>query len=146
MTWVLAVTSPFLWAFMDLSVSFIHHPETRFWAHPSVLILIEGLMLWFVGFPSGKDLLLIFCRVTRAKHQNLYLEILKNLLVVFACAFFLAILFASYLASRFANDFRTLVWAGALVFYALCMRLLTHAMKAVVTCHAIWMVNTTRGK
>ena len=133
MTWALAVTSPFLWTFMDLSVSFIHHPETRFWAHPSVLILIEGLMLWFVGFPSGKDLLLIFCRVTRAKHQNLYLEILKNLLVVFACAFFLAILFAFYVASRFANDFRTLVWAGALVFYALCMRLLTHAMKAVVT-------------
>ena len=133
MTWVLAVTSPFMWTFMDLSASFLRHPETRLWAHPSVILLIEGLIFWLLGFPSAKDLLLMFCRVARAKHQNLYLEILKNLLVIFACAFILAILFAFFVASRLAGDFRTLVWSGELVLYALCMRLSAHGMKAVVT-------------
>ena len=133
MTWVLAVTSPFLWAFMDLSASLIGHPETRFWAHPSVLLLIDGLSFWFLGFPNVKDLLLMFCRVARAKHKNLYLEILKNLLVMFACAFILAILFGLYVASTFAGDFRTVVWVGELVLYALCTRLSAHGMKAVVT-------------
>ena len=133
MTWVLAVTSPVMWAFMDLSASYLSHPETRLWAHPSVLLLIEGLMLWLLGFPSVKDLLLMFCRVARAKHQNLYVEILKNLLVMFACAFILAMPFAFWVASRLALDFETLVWTGELVLYALCMRLSAHGMKAVVT-------------
>jgi len=133
MPWVLAVTSPFLWYFMDLSASFIRFEWTGFWAHPSVLFLIEGLSFWFLGIPNVMDLLLMFCRVARAKHQNFYLEILKNLLVIFACAFILAILFGLYVASRFANDFRTVVWVGELMLYALCMRLSAHGMKAVVT-------------
>ena len=57
---------PSVWTFLDLSASFVPIPHP-FWEHTSVALLTEGLVLWLLAFPSVKDLLIMFCTLTRAK-------------------------------------------------------------------------------
>ena len=112
MTWVLAVTSPFMWTFKDLSVSLRHDPETRSGLTPQWRFWLK---VWCFGSWDSQVVRICcrsFCRVTRAKPQNIYLEILKNSLVLFACACVHVILFAFYVACAFAGNFRTLVNAA----------------------------------
>ena len=87
-TWTLSVTMPFFWTFLDLSVTFAPFSSPTFWEHSSVKLLIEGLVLWLLAFPSVKDLLIMFCRLTRAKGRTLCIEIFKNLMVALSCGGF----------------------------------------------------------
>ena len=86
-TWTLSVTMPSFWTFLDLSVTFTPFSSPTFWEHASVKLLIEGLVLWLLAFPSVKDLLIMFCRLTRAKGRTLCIEIFKNLMVALSCGF-----------------------------------------------------------
>ena len=68
-TWILSVTTPFVWTFLDLSVSFAPFPHP-FWEHTSVALLTEGLVLWLLAFPSVKDLLIMFLHVDTGKRED----------------------------------------------------------------------------
>ena len=134
-TWFLGVTSPFLWAFLDLSASFASFFEfSRFWLRPSVTLFVEGLMLWLVALPNVKDVCIMICRFTRAKGRTLCLELLKNLMVVFACALVLSVFLALYVATRFAGqEFeRAVAWSGGVLFFSICFRLGSVAMKMIL--------------
>ena len=134
-TWILGVTSPFLWAFLDLSASFaIVFDFRQFWLRPSVTLFVEGLMLWLVALPSAKDVAIMICRFTRAKGRTQCLELLKNLMVVFACALVLSVFLALYFGTRFAGqEFeRAVAWSGGVVFFSICFRLGTVAMKMIL--------------
>ena len=134
-TWILGVTSPFLWAFLDLSASFaIVFDFRQFWLRPSVTLFVEGLMLWLVALPSAKDVAIMICRFTRAKGRTQCLELLKNLMVVFACALVLSVFLALYFGTRFAGqEFeRAVAWSGGVVFFSICFHLGTVAMKMIL--------------
>ncbi len=132
-TWTLAVTSPLIWTFMDLSASLWNLPweSSILRPGPSFELMIEGLVVWFVAFPKFWDVSITLCRVTRAKHKICF-EILKNLLVISICAFLLSILLALYVLTRFTK-YPTYVWSGSMVIYALLMHLLARGMKIFMT-------------
>ena len=136
-TWILSVTMPLFWTFLDLSVSFAPlFPSATFWERPSVSLLIDGLVVWLLVVPSVKDLLIMFCRLTRAKGRTLCIEIFKNLMVVLTCGLFLSILFALYVAARSIyhteNFSRALAWSGAAVLFSIVSRLGSVGVKVIL--------------
>ena len=132
-TWTLAVTSPLIWTFMDLSASVWNVPwDSSILRHSSFEFMIEALAVWLVALPRFKDVGIMLCRVTHAKHKVWYVESLKNLLVISICAFLLSILLALYVLTRF-TEYPTYVWSGSMVIYALLMHLLARGMKIFMT-------------
>ena len=134
-TWVLSVTMPCFWTFLDLSVTWTPDSTfSTFWEHTSVTFLIEGLVLWLLAFPSVKDLLILFCRLTRTKGRTLCIEIFKNLTVVLTCGLFLSILAALYLATRYAGGPlpRALAWSGGVVLFSIVSRLGNVVVKVIL--------------
>ena len=135
-TWILSATMPLFWTFLDLSVSFAPFPSATFWERPSVSLLIDGLVAWMLVVPSVKDLLIMFCRLTRAKGRTLCIEIFKNLMVVLTCGLFLSILFALYVAARSIyhteNFSRALAWSGAAVLFSIVSRLGSVGVKVIL--------------
>eukprot|EP00438_Fugacium_kawagutii_P023952 Skav213222 [mRNA] locus=scaffold369:119199:120668:+ [translate_table: standard] len=82
--WILAVTSPIMWAFMDLVASFaedFRRPDWWLWTGFAYLLL--GPTVWLLVIPSYKDILISVCRVTQARPKNPFLELLKNTAAVF---------------------------------------------------------------
>ena len=132
-TWILSVTTPFVWTFLDLSVSFAPFPHP-FWEHTSVALLTEGLVLWLLAFPSVKDLLIMFCTLTRAKGRTPCIEIFKNLMVVLTCALFLSILLALYVVTRYVGSAftRALAWSGGVVVFSIVSRLSGVVVKVIL--------------
>ena len=132
-TWILGATCPFLWAFLDLSATFSIHPYPSFWTHASFTLFMEGLILWLVAFPNFKDVLIMTCRFTRVKGNTLCIEAFKNLMVVFAGAFYFSILLALYVATRFLGDElgQALSWSFGLLCFSMFSRLASIAMKMI---------------
>eukprot|EP00434_Breviolum_minutum_P024591 symbB.v1.2.021721.t1/scaffold1893.1/size96936/6 len=133
-TWTLSVTMPFFWTFLDLSVTFTPFSSPTFWEHASVKLLIEGLVLWLLAFPSVKDLLIMFCRLTRAKGRTLCIEIFKNLMVALSCGFFMSSLLVLYLVAQYADGYlsQTLAWSGAVVLFSIVSRLGSVGVKVIL--------------
>eukprot|EP00438_Fugacium_kawagutii_P021197 Skav201594 [mRNA] locus=scaffold152:638227:639696:+ [translate_table: standard] len=105
-TWVLSVTSPVIWAFVDLSVSFLSLAgvSNTHWHFESPGFLLEGLSIWLITIPSIKRVLIILCRLTRRRPQNECFEILKNSAAL--CLVWLPILLilACFVLSRWLID------------------------------------------
>ena len=134
--WILGVTCPLLWAFMDLSASFTHWVIlSDFWKSTSLNYLLEGLMIWLVAVPSFKNVLIMICKLSRTKGRTLCIEILRNWMVVFTIAFLLCILIALYVVSRFLYfraEKRTLIFSGGLLLFSIASRISGVAMKAML--------------
>ena len=124
-TWILSVTTPFVWTFLDLSASFVPFPYESLWEHTPVALLTEGLVFWLLAFPSVKDLLIMFCMLTRAKGRTPCIEIFKNLMVALTCGLFLSILLALYVVTRYVGSSltRALAWSGGVVVFSIVSRL-----------------------
>jgi len=135
-TWILSVTMPVFWTFLDLSVSFAPFASFTFWELPSVSLLIDGLVVWLLAVPSVKDLLIMFCRLTRAKGRTLCIEIFKNLMVVLTCGLFLGSLFALYIVTHLIyadeNFSRALAWSGGVVLFSIVSRLGSVGVKVIL--------------
>ena len=133
-TWVLAVSSPFIWTFMDLSASVWNIPwDASLLTHHSFGFMIEALAAWLVALPKFKDVSIMLCRVTHAKHKVWYIEILKNLLVMSIMAVLISIFLALYVLTRFFTIYASWVWSGSMVVYALLLHLLARGMKIFMT-------------
>ena len=118
---------------MDLSASVWNVPwDSSILRHSSFEFMIEALAVWLVALPRFKDVGIMLCRVTHAKHKVWYVESLKNLLVISICAFLLSILLALYVLTRF-TEYPTYVWSGSMVIYAVLMHLLARGMKIFMT-------------
>ena len=143
-TWTLCVTMPLFWTFLDLSVSYSSHSSPTFWEHNSVRFLIEGLVLWLLAVPSVKDLLIMFCRLTRAKGRTLCIEIFKNLMVALTCGLFVSILAALYAVAEYAGPnlslSPTLAWSGAVVLFSIVSRLGSVGVKVILKHCQKWNV------
>eukprot|EP00438_Fugacium_kawagutii_P023287 Skav226224 [mRNA] locus=scaffold1218:176103:177548:- [translate_table: standard] len=81
--WVLSVTSPIMWAFVDLSVSFLSEfgNESSCWKYDAPCFLLEGLSIWLIAAPSNKDFLILLCKLSR-RPNKMCLEILKNIAIL----------------------------------------------------------------
>ena len=136
--WILGVTSPFLWTFMDLSASFSHWEliPSKFWGHISLNYLLEGLMIWLVAMPSVKNVLIMICKLSRSKGRTFCTEILKNWMVVFTIASLLGILIAFYVTSRFlarkSSFGRSLIFSAFVLSFSIASRIGGVAMKAML--------------
>ena len=135
-TWILGVTSPFLWAFLDLSASFaIVFDFRQFWLRPSVTLFVEGLMLWLVALPSVKDVAIMICRFTRAKGRT---QCLLSCWRTWWSFSHVPLFFPSFLALYFGTRFagqefeRAVAWSGGVVFFSICFRLGTVAIKMIL--------------
>ena len=135
--WILCVTCPLLWAFMDLSASFSHWEFilSEFWTYTSLNYLLEGLMIWLVAVPSVKNAVIMICKLSRTKGRTLCIEMLRNWMVVFTIAFLLCILIALYVVSRFLQRGafeRFLIFSGCLLVFSIASRICGVAMKAML--------------
>jgi len=134
-TWVLAVTIPIVWAFMDLAITFAHDIHNVDWYQkPTLWIFAEGLAIWLLAVPSFKDLAILACRLTRSRPKTNCLEIAKNLAVLFTLAGSIVILMISFAMTRFINTdnlLRSLSFIGLVLLYSLCSSILARGIKAL---------------
>ncbi|CAE7942476.1 unnamed protein product [Symbiodinium sp. KB8] len=102
--WALGVTSPIILAFMDVSASFTQPDNTwKLWEHPSVSLLLEGLVIWLLFVPANKDLLILLLRFGRRRPRSTCLELLKNLSVLVAAAVPVLVMVVAYGITRFTD-------------------------------------------
>ena len=84
--WLLGVTAPSMWLFLDISSSWASISSISDWkiwdGHPAA-VLLEGLAIWLLAGPATKELVLCFCRMMRARPRSLFLEVLKNIMTLF---------------------------------------------------------------
>ena len=134
-TWSLAVTIPIVWAFMDLAITFAHDTHLVDWYQSSTLwIFVEGLAIWLLAVPSFKDFAILACRLTRSRPTSNYLEIAKNLAVLFTVAGSVVILMICFAITRFINTNnlrRSLSFIGFVLLYSLCSSILARGIKAL---------------
>lgn len=81
--WLLGVTAPSMWLFLDISSSWAFISDWKIWEGPPAAVLLEGLVIWLLAVPATKDLILCFCRMMRARPRSLCLEVLKNMMTLF---------------------------------------------------------------
>ena len=101
--------------------------------------MLEGLVIWLLGFPAMKDLLVLFCRLTRTRPKNCCLEAIKNALALLLLAAPLCLLVAAYAVTRFpevsygttATD-RAVVFTCCLLVLSFCNCLLAFVFKALL--------------
>ena len=98
------VTSPIILAFMDVSASWtqVDYPW-KLWDHPSVALVLEGLMIWLLIVPATKDLLILLLRLGRRRPRNPCLELLKNLAALAAAVIPILVCVVAYGLTRFTD-------------------------------------------
>eukprot|EP00438_Fugacium_kawagutii_P018308 Skav212457 [mRNA] locus=scaffold385:161244:162818:+ [translate_table: standard] len=101
-TWVLSVTSPVIWAFVDLSMSFLSEigKAKSPWRFDFPGFLLEGLSIWLITIPNIKMLLILLCRLTRRRPQHACLEFLKNTAAVCMIMLPVLLIIACFVLSR----------------------------------------------
>ena len=109
---------------MDLAITFAHDTNYVDWYQSSTLwIFVEGLAIWLLAVPSFKDFAILACRLTRSRPTSNYLEIAKNLAVLFTVAGSVVILMICFAITRFINTNnlrRSLSFIGFVLLYSLC--------------------------
>jgi len=142
--WALAVSSPLMLAFMDVSASWTsvnHLWEAELWSHPAIALLLEGLVLWLLFVPPTKDVLILLLRLGRRRPRSTCLELLKNALVLGAAAVPILLVILAYAITRFADlivfgtenaTLRAVAFACCTLLIAVCNFLLQLALKALL--------------
>ena len=148
--WALAVSSPLMLAFMDVSASWTsvnHLWEAELWSHPAIALLLEGLVLWLLFVPPTKDVLILLLRLGRRRPRSTCLELLKNALVLGAAAVPILLVILAYAITRFADliVFGTENATLRAVAFACCTLLISCVQLPLTTCPestatAAWMV------
>ena len=143
--WVLGMTAPIILAFMDISASYVSGAGPR---KPEVLetegtgMIVEGLVIWVVAFPTTKELLISIPSIMRARPQNLALEVVKNAVTLLLMGFPLAMIVAVHLLARYwfaqipFGDFREITFfacvCGCVLLLSLFHFLLGVGLKALL--------------
>ena len=134
--WVLGVTAPIMWFFMDFFSSHVLISYPLWWENPGVSHLIEGLVIWLLAMPSAAELNLCFCRIMRARPQSLYMEFLKNwmtmLLFCVPYAVLITCLFLTQSMVEYERIHRAAAFAGCMLLLSPCNFLLTVGLKALL--------------
>ena len=140
--WAWGVTSPIILAFMDVSASWtqVDYPW-KLWDHPSVALVLEGLMIWLLIVPATKDLLILLLRLGRRRPRNPCLELLKNLAALAAAVIPILVCVVAYGLTRFTDRvffeaesamLRAVGFACCTLLIALCNFLLGLGLKALL--------------
>eukprot|EP00438_Fugacium_kawagutii_P008135 Skav234376 [mRNA] locus=scaffold2071:164305:166340:- [translate_table: standard] len=134
--WVLSVTSPLIWAFVDLSVSFVSSigDAKSGFRFETLALLLEGFSIWLLAIPSIKNVLILLCKITRRRPKNMCVEVLKNIAALCVVVFPIMQILACYLGSRYVHGRMYGAWtfAGSMVFFSACCWLLAFTLRSLL--------------
>lgn len=130
--WVLGVTSPVVWSFMDFAASFAENFDVDlWWRSDSICFLLEGLSIWLLAIPSIKDVMIPLSRLMQSKPASSFAEVLKNAGVSFIVSIPIMILLLCYVWTRNPNPARRAVtFTGCTLVVSMCWSCVACALKA----------------
>ena len=112
-------------------------------------MIVEGLVIWVVAFPTTKELLISIPSIMRARPQNLALEVVKNAVTLLLMGFPLAMIVAVHLLARYwfaqipFGDFREITFfacvCGCVLLLSLFHFLLGVGLKALLKWRGWWI-------
>lgn len=134
--WVLSVTSPLIWAFADLSVSFVSSigDAKSGFRFETLALLLEGFSIWLLAIPSIKNVLILLCKITRRRPQDTCVEVLKNTVALCVVVLPIMQIFACYLGSRYVHGRMSAActFVGSMMFFSACCWLLAFALRSLL--------------
>ena len=133
--WLLGVTAPSMWLFLDISSSWTFISDWKIWEGPPAAVLLEGLVIWLLAVPATKDLILCFCRMMRARPRSLCLEVLKNMMTLFFMFSPLAMITICYGLIQVVvvqRMHRAAAFLGCMLLLSACSLLLAVGLKALL--------------
>ena len=134
--WILGVAAPIMWLFMDISSSFASMSEwPLWWEHPAPALLLEGLVFWLLAIPSAKEIHLRVCRIMRARPQSLYLEVLKNSVIMLLIFVPYALILTCYFLTQVIMHpriHRAAAFVGCMLLLSPCNFLFAVGLKALL--------------
>lgn len=130
--WVLGVTSPIVWTFMDFAASFAENFELDlWWRSDTMCFLLEGLSIWLLAIPSIKNVMIPLSQLMQSKPASSFAEVLKNAGVSFIVSIPIMILLLCYLRTRNPNPARrAATFSGWTLLVSLCWSCVARALKA----------------
>ena len=144
--WLLGVTAPSMWLFLDISSSWASISsisDWKIWDGPPAAVLLEGLAIWLLAGPATKELVLCFCRMMRARPRSLCLEVLKNIMTLFFMFSPIAMIPICYGLTQVVvvqRMHRAAAFLGCMLLLSACNFLLAVGLKALLKRPGWWRV------